>query len=163
MAKSCFICQVSNGLSLAPLLGQGVDFSPSPDQVVFEQEVVKLMESNVTMAMQYLQSKGLCLMPIALAAAISNGKVSSSSSPGSASEERKKYGFTKSLVVQNTNCSSSSSSSSSNGSLPGVGINHMTSDGNFMIGKLSTAASIMGSGCNGTFKQEEINTLCTAK
>ena len=132
---------------------------------------MKLMESNVTMALQYLQSKGLCLMPIALAAAISNGKASSSSSssPGPASEERKKFGFTKSLVnndivhntcssnvlVQNSNCSSSSSSSS--GSLPGVGINHMISDGNFMIGKLS--AGLMANGCNGTFKQEEVNTV----
>ncbi|XVF48821.1 hypothetical protein PTKIN_Ptkin03bG0219300 [Pterospermum kingtungense] len=163
----------SNGLSLTPLLGQGVDFSLSPDQVVFEQEVVKLMESNVTMAMQYLQSKGLCLMPIALAAAISNGKASSSSSssPGSASE-RKKLGFTKSLVnhdivhntcssnglVQSSNCSSSSSSS--NGSLPGVGTNHANSDGTFMIGKLSSG--MMANGCNGTFKKE-VNTLCTAK
>ncbi|XVE70778.1 hypothetical protein DITRI_Ditri10aG0098100 [Diplodiscus trichospermus] len=161
----------SNGLSLTPLASQGVDFSPSPDQVVFEQEVVKLMESNVTMAMQYLQSKGLCLMPIALAAAISNGNASSSSSgPGS---ERKKFGFTKSLVnndivhntcssnglVQNSNCSSSSCSSS--GSLPGVGTNHMTSDGNLMIGKLS--AGLMANSCSGTFKQEEVNTLCTAK
>ncbi|XP_038991496.1 transcription factor LRL2-like [Hibiscus syriacus] len=44
--------------------------SPSPEQVVFEQEVVKLMESNVATAMQYLKSEGLCLMPVALAAAI---------------------------------------------------------------------------------------------
>ncbi|XWS26526.1 hypothetical protein CRYUN_Cryun26dG0039100 [Craigia yunnanensis] len=166
----------SNGLSLKPLAGQEFDFSPSPDQVVFEQEVVKLMESNVTMAMQYLQSKGLCLMPIALGAAISNGKASPSSlSPSGAvsnflSEERKKFGFTNSLVnndivhntcssnclFQNSNCSSSSS-----GSLPDVGIHHMTSDGNFMTGKIS--AGLMANGCNGTFKQEEVNTLCTAK
>ncbi|EOY30144.1 Transcription factor bHLH69, putative isoform 1 [Theobroma cacao] len=170
-------CQAegSNGLSLSPLAGQGVDFSASPDQVVFEQEVVKLMESNVTMAMQYLQSKGLCLMPIALANAISNGKASSSSSSssGPASEERKKFGFTKGLVnndivhntctsnglVQNSNCSSSSSSSS--GSLPGVGIHYLSSDGHFMIGKLS--GGLLANGCNGSFKQEEMNTLCTAK
>ncbi|WRX33659.1 Myc-type [Theobroma cacao] len=170
-------CQAegSNGLSLSPLAGQGVDFSASPDQVVFEQEVVKLMESNVTTAMQYLQSKGLCLMPIALANAISNGKASSSSSSssGPASEERKKFGFTKGLVnndivhntctsnglVQNSNCSSSSSSSS--GSLPGVGIHYLSSDGHFMIGKLS--GGLLANGCNGSFKQEEMNTLCTAK
>ncbi|XVF35211.1 hypothetical protein REPUB_Repub18cG0126000 [Reevesia pubescens] len=163
----------SNGLSLTPLAGQGVDFSPSPDQVVFEQEVVKLMESNVTMAMQYLQSKGLCLMPIALAAAISNGKASSSSS-APVSQERNKFGFTNSHInndivhntgstnglVQNSNCTSSSSSSSSSGSLPGVGIQHTNSDGNFMIGKLGSGP--MANGCNGTFKQE-LNSLCTAK
>lgn len=39
---------------------------------------MKLMESNITTAMQYLQNKGLCLMPIALAAAISSQKGSSS-------------------------------------------------------------------------------------
>ncbi|OMO86389.1 hypothetical protein COLO4_21199 [Corchorus olitorius] len=159
----------SNGLSLSPLAGQGVDFSPSPDQVVFEQEVVKLMESNVKLAMQYLQSKGLCLMPIALAAAISSGKASSSSSSssGQASEERKKFGYNNSLVnndsiiVCNSRSSHCSSSSSSNGSLPGVGIHHIPSDGNFMIGKLS--GSLMANACNGTFKQEEVNALCSAK
>ena len=36
------------------------------------------MESNVTTAMQYLQNKGLCLMPIALASAISSQKGASS-------------------------------------------------------------------------------------
>lgn len=147
----------------------GVDCSPSPEQVVFEQEVVKLMESNVTIAMQYLQSKGLCIMPVALAAAISNGKASSSSSSGPVSEERKKFGFTNSVIsnddrVHNTTtCSSSSdsgvrnsnsSNSSGTGNLSGVGIHQSTSDGNFMIEKIT--------GCNGTFKQE-VNTLCTAK
>ncbi|KAB2019728.1 hypothetical protein ES319_D07G017000v1 [Gossypium barbadense] len=161
----------SNGLTLTPLAmgSDGVDCSPSPEQVVFEQEVVKLMESNVTIAMQYLQSKGLCIMPIALAAAISNGKASSSSSSGPVSEERKKFGFTNSVIsnddrVHNTTtCSSSSdsgvrnsnsSNSSGTGNLSGVGIHQSTSDGNFMIEKIN--------GCNGTFKQE-VNTLCTAK
>ncbi|MBA0864871.1 hypothetical protein Goshw_006837 [Gossypium schwendimanii] len=154
--------EVSNGLSLAPIAGQGVDFSPSPDQVVFEQEVVKLMESNMTMAMQYLQSKGFCLMPVALAAAISNVKSSTSSSSSSvpASDESKKLGFTNSTLINNT-CSSSSSSSNSSGSLPGVGIPHINADGNFMTGMLGS--DIMAKGCTGTFKQEELNTLCTAK
>jgi hypothetical protein len=44
----------------------------------FEQEVAQLMENNMTTAMQYLQSKGLCLMPIALASAISDQKGTSS-------------------------------------------------------------------------------------
>ncbi|XP_072971568.1 bHLH transcription factor RHL1-like [Typha angustifolia] len=36
-----------------------------------EQQVVKLMEDDMGSAMQYLQGKGLCLMPISLASAIS--------------------------------------------------------------------------------------------
>ncbi|XP_057868179.1 bHLH transcription factor RHL1 [Cryptomeria japonica] len=42
------------------------------DGLAFEHKVAKLMESNMTSAMQYLQNKGLCLMPIALASAISS-------------------------------------------------------------------------------------------
>ncbi|CAM0945615.1 unnamed protein product [Alopecurus aequalis] len=41
------------------------------DNAAFEQEIAQLMENNMTMAMQYLQSKGLCLMPIGLASALS--------------------------------------------------------------------------------------------
>ena len=55
-----------------------------------EQEVVQLMENNMTTAMQYLQSKGLCLMPIALASAISDQKGTSSAAvrpAGSAAAE----------------------------------------------------------------------------
>lgn len=36
-----------------------------------EQQVAKLMEEDMGSAMQYLQGKGLCLMPISLASAIS--------------------------------------------------------------------------------------------
>ncbi|XP_009417990.2 transcription factor bHLH68 [Musa acuminata AAA Group] len=62
-------------------VGQGgSDISESGDSLAFEKEVVKLMETNVTTAMQYLQHKGLCLMPIALATAISTQKGSSSTS-----------------------------------------------------------------------------------
>ncbi|KAK1287990.1 Transcription factor bHLH82 [Acorus calamus] len=57
------------------------EISNSQDDVAFEQEVVKLMESSVTSAMQYLQDKGLCLMPIALASAISSAKGSSAAIP----------------------------------------------------------------------------------
>lgn len=68
-----------SSLFLPPSSGKRVaDLSESDDNLAFEQEVVKLMESNVTTAMQYLQNKGLCLMPLALAAAISNKKGSSS-------------------------------------------------------------------------------------
>lgn len=38
---------------------------------VTEQQVAKLMEEDMGSAMQYLQGKGLCLMPISLATAIS--------------------------------------------------------------------------------------------
>ncbi|XP_042381492.1 transcription factor bHLH110-like isoform X1 [Zingiber officinale] len=55
----------------------GSDISESDDSLAFEQEVMKLMETNVTNAMQFLQSKGLCLMPIGLATAISPNKGSS--------------------------------------------------------------------------------------
>lgn len=48
------------------------------DGAAFEQEVAQLMENNMTTAMQYLQSKGLCLMPIALASAMSDKKGTSS-------------------------------------------------------------------------------------
>lgn len=38
---------------------------------VTENQVAKLMEEDMGTAMQYLQGKGLCLMPISLATAIS--------------------------------------------------------------------------------------------
>ena len=56
---------------------------------MFEQEVVKLMEDNMTTAMQYLQSKGLCLMPVALASAISAQKGTASAA---VRPEKKKNG-----------------------------------------------------------------------
>lgn len=65
-------------LHLSSVSQGGADLSEAQDNLAFEQEVVKLMESNVTTAMQYLQNKGLCLMPIALASAISSHKGSSS-------------------------------------------------------------------------------------
>ncbi|RLN09450.1 uncharacterized protein C2845_PM11G08390 [Panicum miliaceum] len=76
----------SGGLLLSPRSGRqsaggGGSLLGQPelrDGAVFEQEVVQLMENNMTTAMQYLQSKGLCLMPIALASAISDQKGTSS-------------------------------------------------------------------------------------
>ncbi|CAA7395591.1 unnamed protein product [Spirodela intermedia] len=59
------------------LLGQEGYLQESQGTLESEKEVISLLESNVTMAMQYLQSKGLCLMPVALAAAISAWKGSS--------------------------------------------------------------------------------------
>jgi hypothetical protein len=101
-------------LSLSPSAGLGIDISPSADQIAFEQEVLKLLESDVTMAMQYLQSKGLCLMPIALAAAISSVKASLS---GTTSEERKNNGYTSGLV-------------SSSSSITGIDTHPMSNDNN---------------------------------
>jgi len=69
----------TEGRSSSPLSGatisQGLlDIADPEDSLVFEEEVIKLMETSITKAMQYLQNKGLCLMPIALASAISNQK-----------------------------------------------------------------------------------------
>ncbi|PAN25357.1 hypothetical protein PAHAL_4G295100 [Panicum hallii] len=59
----------------APTDAQGLlDAQDSEDALAFEEEVVKLMETSITSAMQYLQNKGLCLMPVALASAISTQK-----------------------------------------------------------------------------------------
>ncbi|KAM7258915.1 hypothetical protein ACFE04_014656 [Oxalis oulophora] len=112
------------GYSLSQSAGRVAEFSP--DQVAFEREVVKLMESNVTLAMQYLQSKGLCLMPVALAAAISSRKSSSFSSPGS--EEQKICG----------SAPNNGSSSSSNSSLPGMGTHQLSPDGEIMVGNFNS-------------------------
>lgn len=127
-----------NSLSLSPSAGLGIDFSPSADQIAFEQEVLKLLESDVTMAMQYLQSKGLCLMPIALAAAISSVKASLS---GTTSEERKNNGYTNGLV------------SSSSSSLTGIDTHPMSNDNNIATGTLSSQGMIVN-GCNEVVKQE---------
>ncbi|TYK03619.1 transcription factor bHLH82 [Cucumis melo var. makuwa] len=45
--------------------------STNDSMTVTEQQVAKLMEKDMGSAMQYLQGKGLCLMPISLATAIS--------------------------------------------------------------------------------------------
>lgn len=48
---------------------------PGPSQdglALTERQVARLMEEDMGSAMQYLQSKGLCLMPISLATAISS-------------------------------------------------------------------------------------------
>ncbi|KAF3439744.1 hypothetical protein FNV43_RR18022 [Rhamnella rubrinervis] len=118
----------ANGLSLSPSAGKVADGFPS-DKISFEREVVKLMESNVTTAMQYLQSKGLCLMPIALAAAISSGR-ESSSSPYSDNWKRN-IGFIDS-PVHNEN----------NSSLSATGIHHnkLCTESN-MINKCNAAVS----------------------
>ncbi|CAN8301456.1 unnamed protein product [Cochlearia groenlandica] len=47
-----------------------------------EQRVAKLMEEDMGSAMQYLQGKGLCLMPISLATAISSSSTSTHNTRG---------------------------------------------------------------------------------
>ncbi|XP_060961877.1 uncharacterized protein LOC115705045 isoform X2 [Cannabis sativa] len=82
-----------NQSSSAGELGEVV--FPSDEIVLFERELVKLMESSVTKAMQFLQTKGLCLMPVALASAISTKKRNDQSPPSSVSQDyTKKNDFT---------------------------------------------------------------------
>uniref|UniRef100_A0A5B7C4Y1 BHLH domain-containing protein n=1 Tax=Davidia involucrata TaxID=16924 RepID=A0A5B7C4Y1_DAVIN len=95
----------SKGLLLSPSAGQEADISEIPDQIAFEQQVLKLLESNMTMAMRYLQSKDLCLVPIALAAAISGEKTPSS---GHYSEGKEKLSFTDGPVLSGSNNNSNS-------------------------------------------------------
>ncbi|KAJ3679557.1 hypothetical protein LUZ60_017568 [Juncus effusus] len=67
---------------------------PPHDGAAFEQEVIRLMESNVTSAMQYLQNKGLCLMPIALASAINTQKGTSGAAiPDVKNHQRRNSGY----------------------------------------------------------------------
>ncbi|KAJ7566536.1 hypothetical protein O6H91_02G107900 [Diphasiastrum complanatum] len=53
-------------------LSSGPAAAASSPDVMTEREVARLMEQDMGHAMQFLQSKGLCLMPIALATAISS-------------------------------------------------------------------------------------------
>lgn len=50
---------------------QTASSSNNDSMTVTEHQVAKLMEEDMGSAMQYLQGKGLCLMPISLATAIS--------------------------------------------------------------------------------------------
>lgn len=146
----------SNSLKLSPSTGLSIDVSPSPDQIAFEEEVLKLLESDVTAAIQYLQSKGLCLMPMALAAAISSGKASLS---GVASEEKKKFSFSNGLDNSNNyRGSRSSSSSSSSCSFSGIETHQISLDGNIMTEKLSSKGTI-ANGSNGIVEQEKANNI----
>ncbi|KAL6224325.1 hypothetical protein ACLB2K_003180 [Fragaria x ananassa] len=99
----------TNGMSDSPSLGHDISFN----EIAFDQ-VLKLMETDVTKAMQYLQSKGLCMMSIALANAILTEK--ESSPPPDSAENSKNSGFTDDGFVHNP----SSSSSSNSTTLPGT-------------------------------------------
>ncbi|XP_077238082.1 LJRHL1-like 1 isoform X2 [Tasmannia lanceolata] len=52
-------------------ISNGTQTASNDSLTVTEQQVAKLMEEDMGSAMQYLQGKGLCLMPISLASAIS--------------------------------------------------------------------------------------------
>ncbi|KAK9691494.1 hypothetical protein RND81_09G200500 [Saponaria officinalis] len=52
--------------------GRNSNANEANDKITTEQQVAKLMEEDLGSAMQYLQRKGLCLMPISLATAISS-------------------------------------------------------------------------------------------
>ncbi|KAI3496065.1 hypothetical protein L1887_38415 [Cichorium endivia] len=59
------------GAGKAGRSNNGTSSSNNDTMTVAENQVVKLMEEDMGSAMQYLQGKGLCLMPISLATAIS--------------------------------------------------------------------------------------------
>ncbi|RRT47106.1 hypothetical protein B296_00043564 [Ensete ventricosum] len=68
----------SSSSSPIPIAGAGRDGAnggaagSSDSLTVTEHQVAKMMEEEMGSAMQYLQGKGLCLMPISLASAISS-------------------------------------------------------------------------------------------
>ncbi|KAG6468578.1 hypothetical protein ZIOFF_073266 [Zingiber officinale] len=65
----------SSSLLLSSSEGQGgANISGSDDSIAFEQEVMKLMETNVTSVMQLLQNKGFCVLPVGLTTTISIDK-----------------------------------------------------------------------------------------
>lgn len=51
--------------------GNGTQTASNDSVTATEHQVAKMMEEDMGSAMQYLQGKGLCLMPISLATAIS--------------------------------------------------------------------------------------------
>uniref|UniRef100_A0A453PW85 BHLH domain-containing protein n=1 Tax=Aegilops tauschii subsp. strangulata TaxID=200361 RepID=A0A453PW85_AEGTS len=57
--------------------GNGDDDNGGSTLRATEQQVARLMEEDMGTAMQYLQGKGLCLMPISLASVISSATSSS--------------------------------------------------------------------------------------
>ncbi|KAG5097005.1 hypothetical protein AAZX31_17G072900 [Glycine max] len=76
--KVLSMSRLGGAAAVAPLVAEGggdciqAKRSNSNDSLAMtEQQVAKLMEEDMGSAMQYLQGKGLCLMPISLASAIS--------------------------------------------------------------------------------------------
>ncbi|KAF8406819.1 hypothetical protein HHK36_005940 [Tetracentron sinense] len=141
----------SSGILLSPTSDEGVDLSECPDSAAFEQEVVKLMESNLMVAMQFLQSKGLCLMPTALAAAISSVKTSL----GTVSGERKKPALTHGLAASHNN------------GLLSIGTQQMSSNRDIVTKENAIGnhnkEGITTNGFTGSVVRQEENTSCTAR
>lgn len=70
-SHSCIpLFQASGGMGRSINGAQTASFNDS--LAVTEHQVAKMMEDDMGSAMQYLQGKGLCLMPISLATAISS-------------------------------------------------------------------------------------------
>ncbi|XP_062193167.1 bHLH transcription factor RHL1-like isoform X2 [Phragmites australis] len=78
--KVLSMSRLGGAAAVAPLVadmssegrGGGAATAGSDGLAVTEQQVAKLMEEDMGTAMQYLQGKGLCLMPVSLASAISS-------------------------------------------------------------------------------------------
>lgn len=78
----CFYFPLRCGFELKEIGGDGIQGQSgrggssgaggNDSLTVTEHQVAKLMEEDMGSAMQYLQGKGLCLMPISLASAISS-------------------------------------------------------------------------------------------
>lgn len=85
-----------------------------------EHQVAKLMEEDMGSAMQYLQGKGLCLMPISLATAISTATCHSRNPliPGAADVGGPSSPNLSGMTIQSTN----TTMSKGNGKLNGNGV-----------------------------------------
>lgn len=77
--KVLSMSRLGGAAAVAPLVADmssegrgGAAADGSDGLTVTEQQVAKLMEEDMGAAMQYLQGKGLCLMPVSLASAISS-------------------------------------------------------------------------------------------
>uniref|UniRef100_A0ACD5XXR6 Uncharacterized protein n=1 Tax=Avena sativa TaxID=4498 RepID=A0ACD5XXR6_AVESA len=69
----------SSSAATAKANGEGGGGGGGTGLRVTEQQVAKMMEEDMGTAMQYLQGKGLCLMPISLASAISSATTTGAS------------------------------------------------------------------------------------
>ncbi|THU66912.1 hypothetical protein C4D60_Mb05t19180 [Musa balbisiana] len=92
-SKVLSMSRLGGAAAVAPLVadmssenGAGVDGVVGGDDgsmTVAEHQVAKLMEEDMGSAMQYLQGKGLCLIPISLVSAISSAAACHPRAPGS--------------------------------------------------------------------------------
>lgn len=104
---------------------------PGPSQdglALTERQVARLMEEDMGSAMQYLQSKGLCLMPISLATAISSTNSRSQGGNqglvgGQGSGDRQRSEPSAAAVVINNNVPLTGGSPSAPGAIEGDSTN----------------------------------------